>query len=331
MSSIRHLTGFSGSDGVVLQGGDAGWFLTDGRYTSQAAQEVTGYEVREYRNRVETLGELITGQGYTKVGYEADTLTVNQFRQLEAALPGIELVAVDADLQNLRVRKDTAEIELLAAVAGLAADALAKTFPQIRPGVRERDVALALEAAMMSLGADDRSFDTIVASGPRGALPHGKASDKEILSGELVTIDYGAVLRGYHSDETVTIVVGEPDVQQRKIHGVVKEAHDRAISAVKPGVPLKELDRIARSYIEEEGYGTYFGHGLGHGVGLDVHEPPTVSWRSEAVAEEGMVFTVEPGIYIPGWGGVRIEDTLVVTSGGCTVLTQAPKHLVVLH
>ncbi len=331
LSTVRYLSGFSGSDGVVLQGGDAGWFLTDGRYTSQAALEVSDYSIVEYRRKFEDLGELISNQHFRKVGFEADSLTVAQFRQLEEALPDIELVPVDNDFQNIRICKDPSEITLLTRVAELASASLMKTLGMIAPGVRERDVALALESAMRTAGAEDKSFDTIVASGQRGALPHGKATDKEIAAGELVTIDFGAVLQGYHSDETVTIAVGTPDAQQRKIHDIVKEAHDRALAAVKPGVPLKELDRIARSYIEVQGYGDYFGHGLGHGVGLDVHEPPTVSWRGDLVAEEGMVFTIEPGIYIPGWGGVRIEDTIVVTSDGCSILTTVPKELKSLH
>jgi Xaa-Pro aminopeptidase len=331
LSTIRYLSGFTGSDGIVVQGADAGWFMTDGRYTSQAKLEVTAYAVSEYRNKFESVSELIKNRRFGRIGFEADSLTVAQFRQLEETLAGIELVPVNGDFQNIRIRKDLSEITMLAKVAELASGALVETLDLLAQGVRERDVAWALESAMRTAGADDKSFDTIVASGPRGALPHGKATDRLINMGELVTIDFGAVMQGYHSDETVTVAVGNPDEQQKKIHGIVKDAHDCALAAVRPGIPLKELDRIARSFIEAQGYGDYFGHGLGHGVGLDVHEPPTVSWRGEMMAEEGMVFTIEPGIYIPGWGGVRIEDTVVVTSDGCTVLTRAPKELISLH
>lgn len=183
---------------------------------------------------------------------------------------------------------------------------------------------------MKNAGAEEKAFDFIVASGTRGALPHGKASDKIIAAGELVTIDFGAVYKGYFSDETVTFAVGRTDPRQEQIYSIVKDAHDLAMAAVKPGITFKALDALARDYITEAGFGSNFGHGLGHGVGLEVHESPTVSFRNDGVVEEGMVFTIEPGIYIPGWGGVRIEDTVAVTVDGCDVLTKVPKVLQVV-
>ncbi|RQW77102.1 MAG: M24 family metallopeptidase, partial [Geobacter sp.] len=211
--------------------------------------------------------------------------------------------------------------------AAIASAALLHVLTQVKPGAVERDIALALEFSLKQAGADDKSFDFIVASGPRGALPHGKASDRVIGTGELVTIDFGGIYRGYCSDETVTVAVGEPDARQREIYGIVKDAHDLAIAAAKPGISFRDLDGKARAYIDAKGYGRYFGHGLGHGVGLEVHEKPVVSSRGEGVAEEGMVFTIEPGIYIPDWGGVRIEDTVVVERDGCRTLTKVPKEL----
>jgi Xaa-Pro aminopeptidase len=196
----------------------------------------------------------------------------------------------------------------------------------IRPGVVERDVALALEYALKRRGAEEKAFDFIVASGTRGALPHGVASDKRLAEGELVTIDFGCRVDGYHADETVTLAVGRSaDVLQR-VFEVVLAAHDQALAAVAPGLPMVELDRIAREHIANAGYGEFFGHGLGHGVGLEVHEAPTVSARSKAVVQKGMVFTIEPGIYLPEVGGVRIEDMVVATDGGARVLTLIPKH-----
>jgi Xaa-Pro aminopeptidase len=189
---------------------------------------------------------------------------------------------------------------------------------------------LELEIEMRRRGADAKAFDFIVASGDRGAMPHGRASDKLLRAGELVTIDFGAVKDGYHSDETVTVAVGRPSDRGREIHNIVRQAHDRAIAAVRPGISCRELDAVARDFIREQGYGSYFGHGLGHGVGLEIHEKPVVSPRSEAVVAEGMVFTIEPGIYVPGFGGVRIEDTVAVTANGCVTLTQAPKNLILL-
>ena len=175
-----------------------------------------------------------------------------------------------------------------------------------------------------------KSFDFIVASGERGALPHGRASDKRLAAGELVTVDYGALYRGYCSDETVTVCLGQPDSRQREVYETVRVAQEIAIEAARPGMLFKELDAKARDYIKSKGFGQYFGHGLGHGIGLDIHEHPTVSPRSTTVIEEGMVFTVEPGIYIPGWGGVRIEDSVVMERDGVRRITRVPKQLMVL-
>jgi len=330
LPNIRYLTGFTGSDGALVLGKDKGWFLTDSRYTTQASLEVSGAGVVEYRVKSEGIAALLDAERVKKVGFEAEQTTVSFLKALEEALPEVEWLPVGSELDDLRIIKSADEMQLLAESAAIASQALLGALDSIRPGVPERDIALALEFAMKRGGADEKSFDFIVASGPRGALPHGKASEKLIRAGELVTIDFGAVYRGYHSDETVTISVGAPDSRQKEIYSIVKDAHDKALEAVKPGISLKELDGIARGFIEEKGYSNYFGHGLGHGVGLEVHEKPTVSFRSEQIAVEGMVFTIEPGIYIPDWGGVRIEDTVVVTQDGCRTLTKVSKELMVL-
>lgn len=328
--NIRYLTGFTGSDGVLVLGGNEGCFLTDSRYTTQASLEVTEFKTIEYRGKLEGVSSQLKGLGIRKVGFESEHTTVSLFRSLSEALPGIELVAIGVELDELRIIKSPEEIELLEKSAEIASNALLAILNKIKPGAVEHDLALALEFAMKNAGADEKSFDFIVASGVRGALPHGKASAKDIRAGELVTFDFGAVYRGYHSDETVTVAVGEPDSRQRDIYFIVKEAHDRAVAAVKPGISFKELDDLARCFIADEGYGQYFGHGLGHGVGLEVHEKPVVSFKNDGMVEEGMVFTIEPGVYIPDWGGVRIEDTVVVTANGCKTLTKFPKKLMVL-
>jgi Xaa-Pro aminopeptidase len=330
LPNIRYLTGFTGSDGALVLGRDNGWFLTDSRYTTQASFEVTGVEVIEYRLKKEGIADLLTAELINKSGFESEHTTVSFAQMLGEALPNVELVPIGSELDDLRMIKGVDELRLLVESAAIASQALLGILEMIRPGVRERDIALELEFAMKRRGAEEKSFDFIVASGARGALPHGKASDKVIRSGELVTIDFGAVYGGYNSDETVTLSVGNPDNRQREIYSIVKDAHDKALEAVKPGIALKELDGIARKHIEEKGYSNYFGHGLGHGVGLEVHEKPTVSFRSEQIAEEGMVFTIEPGIYIPDWGGVRIEDTVVVTRDGWQMLTGVPKELMIL-
>ncbi|MGD0843488.1 MAG: Xaa-Pro peptidase family protein [Geobacteraceae bacterium] len=330
LPNIRYLTGFTGSDGALVLAKDKGWFLTDSRYTTQASLEVTGYGVVEYRIKTEGIAALLNAEKVKKIGFEAEQTTVSFLRAVTEALPEVEWLPVGIELDDLRIIKSADELQLLAESAAIASQALIGVLDSIRAGVPERDIALALEFAMKRAGADEKSFDFIVASGPRGALPHGKASDKLIQAGELVTIDFGAVYRGYHSDETVTVAVGVPDSRQKEIYSIVKDAHDKALEAVKPGISLRELDDIARGFIDGKGFANFFGHGLGHGVGLEVHEKPTVSFRSEQVAAEGMVFTIEPGIYIPDWGGVRIEDTVVVTQDGCRTLTKVPKQLMVL-
>ncbi len=330
LCNIRYLCGFTGSDGALVVTREGGMFLSDSRYTTQAAREVTRFPSREYRGKLDGIASLIKEFRVDKVGFESEHMPVAQFRSLTDVLPGVELVPVGTELATLRQVKDAQELELLARTAEVASLSLLDICSEIRPGAKERDVALALEFAMKRAGAEEKSFDFIVASGVRGALPHGKASDKTIEAGELVTLDFGGVYQGYCSDETVTVAVGTPNERQREIYGIVKEAHDLALAAVRPGVTFRELDAIAREFISAQGYGEYFGHGLGHGVGLEVHEQPVVSFRSAGEAEAGMVFTIEPGIYIPGWGGVRIEDTVVVTPDGFRTLTKVPKALMVL-
>ena len=330
LHNIRYLCGFRGSEGVLLLTRDRGWFLCDSRYTTQAAAEVGEAEILDFTSKRDTVADLIKKQGFSRVGFEAAHTTVEIFTALSASLDGCELVALGAELDDIRSCKDADELQRLENVATLSSAALMAIRPLLRPGVKEVEVALELELEMRRRGADGRAFDFIVASGVRGSMPHGVASEKTLKAGELVTIDFGAVKEGYYSDETVTIAVGDPDARQQAIHGIVKKAHDMAIAAVRPGIACKELDAVAREYIRESGYGDYFGHGLGHGVGLEIHEKPVLSPRSDAVAVEGMVFTIEPGIYIPEFGGVRIEDTVAVTADGCRVLTQAPKDLFIL-
>ena len=330
LENIRYLCGFSGSDGALLLTRDKGWFLCDSRYTTQAGEEVRGVEISEYAAKFEAICSLVSENGFRRFGFESSHMLVSDFRQLSERLAGCELVGLGASLDAIRSRKDSEEVELLGRVAALASDSLQAVLATIRPGMSESVLALDLEIEMRRRGADARAFDFIVASGVRGAMPHGRASDKLLCIGELVTIDFGAVMDGYHSDETVTVALGRPNDQGLEIHETVRLAHDRAIAAVRPGLSCRELDAVARDFIAERGYGEYFGHGLGHGVGLDIHEKPVISPRSESIIEEGMVFTIEPGIYIPGFGGVRIEDTVVVTTDGCRLLTRSPKELIQL-
>jgi len=323
--NLRYLCNFSGSDGALVVTSDRLVFLTDSRYTMQASTEVSADAVCEYKVKVEGVVEQLRTAGVGRIGFEAE-LPFRTARELrEKGASGWQWFDYFDEVHGLRLHKSPVEVRMIGAAADLHVAALAEVEELIRPGYREKDVALALEFALRKLGAEEKAFDIIVASGLRGAMPHGVASDKLLADGELVTIDFGCRLAGYHSDETITLALGEVTDKLRMIFDVVLEAHDRALSAVSSGIALAELDRIARDHIRNCGYGDYFGHGLGHGVGLEIHEAPTLSPRGKAIAEEGMVFTIEPGIYLPGVGGVRIEDMVLVTATGFQTLTKIPK------
>jgi Xaa-Pro aminopeptidase len=324
--NLRYLCGFTGTEGALLVGREKTVFLTDSRYTEQARREVKADRIAEYPVRFKGVVGEAKSAGLARVGFEAETLPFAVVEKLRDEGEGIEWQPLSKPLRTLRCHKDSAEVETLERAADIAASAFEEILPLFRPGAVERDIALALEFAMKRRGAEEKSFDFIVASGDRGALPHGVASDRQIRAGELVTLDFGARWQGYHSDETVTLAVGRVDGRLREIYDIVLQAHDLAMNQVRPGIPLQELDRMARDYITEHGYGDNFGHGLGHGVGLEVHESPTVSPRSEEMTEAGMVITIEPGIYIPGLGGVRIEDTVLVTGDGFRRITRLNKE-----
>lgn len=323
--NIRYLCGFSGSDGVLLVTVDHLVFMTDSRYTTQANEEVSADRIIEYKTQADGVVDQLVSFEVTRIGFEAALAfgIVSGFQK--QGDPKWLWLHFKDELQSLRLHKGTDEISFIASAADLNVAGLAEIEEMIRPGIREKEIALALEFALRKLGAEEKAFDIIVASGLRGAMPHGVASDKLLVEGELVTIDFGCRLRGYHSDETVTLALGQVSNELQALFDTVLEAHDRALAAVAPGLALKELDRLARDHIQACGYGEYFGHGLGHGVGLEVHEAPTVSPRSTAIAEAGMVFTIEPGIYVPGVGGVRIEDMVLVTPEGHQTLTKIPK------
>lgn len=329
MVNIRYLCGFCGTDGALVVTHNQVFFLTDSRYTSQAKQQVDATEIVEYSDKLQAVGSVLrdtlNNRG-SKVGFESKLVSVDQFQRLEKECSACGFIAADDEIVGLRQIKDDDEIVCLTQAAHLNHLAWSRLLPEIKTGSSEADIALELEFILRKLGGEDKAFDFIVASGERGAMPHGVASSRQLQRGDLVTVDFGTKWQGYHSDETVTFGVGEVSHQLRKIYDVVLEAHDRALSSIELSASAREIDNVARQYIAEQGYGSYFGHGLGHGVGLEVHEAPVISPRSEVLLQAGMVFTIEPGIYIPGVGGVRIEDTVVLTDDGCRCLTQCPKH-----
>ena len=326
MPDIRYHCGFTGSDGVLLIRPDETVFLSDSRYQQQAHEQVTADRIVCYQMKIAALAEELEQEAIRRVGFDAARVTVAQFDDLrEQASAGIEWCPLRTCLEGLRALKSPEELQFLQAAADLNHSAFDQVLPRIAPGITERQIALELEMAMKQQGGEVNAFDFIVASGVRGALPHGIASDKPLASGELVTIDFGTRINGYHSDETVTLALGEVDGNLRQIFDIVLEAHDAALEAVAPDVPIADLDAVARDLIRTRGFGEYFGHGLGHGVGLEVHEFPALNSRSTGTLRSGMVVTIEPGIYLPDVGGVRIEDTVVVTDSGYRSLTSIPK------
>ncbi|MPL84335.1 Aminopeptidase YpdF [bioreactor metagenome] len=326
----RYFSGFTGTAGMLLISREKSFLITDFRYIEQAAMQAAHYEIVKHDiNPYETLISLIKDQCLDRVGFESDFTTVAIYQNFVQAIDEENLVPVTID--HLRVIKDFKELNLIKQAVRIADDAFSHILSFLKPGVSEQDIALELEYKMRQLGAEKVAFDIIVASGVRGALPHGVASPKKIASGDLVTMDFGAVYQGYHSDITRTVCVGKATRKQHEIYDVVLKAQLAGLQEIKSGNSCQSVDSAARIVIKKHNYGEYFGHGLGHGVGLFIHEEPRLSpSNQQGVLAENMVVTVEPGIYIPEWGGVRIEDTVVVTAHNVEILTKSSKQFIEL-
>lgn len=330
-SNRRYITGFTGSSGFALVTLQEAILLTDFRYIKQAEEQSPHFKiVRHSRQVFDTLRETCRELGLSSLAFEKDHLTYGQVEKLREALDGLSTVPVSGLIESLRMVKDEQELAILRKAVAIVDEVFNRIIQEIRPGLQEREIAVRMETMMRELGASGSAFDIIVASGPRSALPHGVASERVLEKGDLITLDFGAVYQGYCSDLTRTVMLGEPSPKQREIYEIVKEAQQAAVDGIRPGITGREADAIAREKIAAAGYGDYFGHGTGHGIGLDVHESPTVSPFGEQVLAPGMVVTVEPGIYLPEFGGVRIEDDVVVTENGHEVLTQSSKELIIL-
>ncbi|MCZ7582863.1 MAG: Xaa-Pro peptidase family protein [Deltaproteobacteria bacterium] len=326
LSNVRYLSGFTGTEGCLVIGASRAFFLSDSRYATQAEDQVDGFDIRIGSDKIKNIAAALGDLGATRVGFEDETLPVARLKAVEDAANGAKFSGVGKRVDALRLRKDPEEIAVMRRAAWAAEVGFKAALAMTRPGVTENELALELEMGMRRAGATKPSFDLIVASGPRGALPHGIASDRRLEDGDMVVFDFGCVLEGYCSDQTVTVALGNVGEEERKVYEIVREAQERALDALRPGVALKDVDHAARDYIDKAGYGAYFGHGLGHGVGLEIHEDPRLSRVSEFVAEPGMVVTVEPGIYLPERFGVRIEDTVVITESGYDKLTSIDKN-----
>jgi Xaa-Pro aminopeptidase len=329
--NIRYLTGFTGGDGALMVGPDWLTLLVDGRYTTQARAEAGGAEIFEFRKRADGIMATAHRHGVGSVGFESPVLSVEEYLRLKESLPEVTFLPLSDAFQLLRAVKDDGEVDRIREAARIAGEALAAVREMIRPGVREKEIALELEYRMRRGGAEQVSFETIVAAGANSALPHATPGCRPIMDGDCVMIDSGAVCDGYHSDETCTFVIGRASERQREVYGLVREAHDRAIRAIRAGVSCGEIDGMARSCLAEAGLGDAFAHGAGHGVGLDIHEAPRLAAGREELLRAGMVVTVEPGVYLPGLWGVRIEDTVLVTEEGCEILTPTSKDLTIIE
>ena len=331
LENLHYFSGFTGDDSMLVIGMNTAQLVTDFRYVEQAAEEAPDFQVKKQeKGLLKRVAEIINEDGLSKVGFEGGSLCYDWHRKIAGQLHDVDF-SHSVSLDSLRQIKSQEELACIRRAMAIGDEAFAYILTYIRPGISEMDVAAALENCMRQKGSLRPSFATIVASGKRGSLPHGTATEKLINVGEFVTMDYGAVYKGYHSDMTRTVCVGRADEKQRHVYSTVLKAQELGVSLVQPGASGKGVDEKVRRQIAEAGYGRYFGHGLGHSLGLEIHEEPRLSPSStcEALAEN-MLVTVEPGIYIPDWGGVRIEDTVAVREGGCEILAHSPKELIEL-
>jgi len=328
LSNVRYLCGFSGSSGTMLVTRKSAWFFTDFRYKEQTKQEVRGCRSRILSRGLFADFPVEYIRGVKRLGVEQDHMNIATFKLLRKRLKGPKLVPARDLVLRLRRTKDKTEVALIRKAQAVTDSVFRWLLDNTRPGVTERELGAEIEYRFKRHG--ESAFPPIAASGPNSALPHASPSDRRLRRGDAVTFDMGCRRDGYCSDMTRTFFLGKPNDDLRQVYLIVAEAQKRALAGIRPGASCAEVDALARDYIRDEGYGPYFGHGLGHGVGLLVHEQPGLSHKSKDKLAEGDVVTVEPGIYLPGLGGVRIEDMVLVTRNGYENLTKSPKELIEL-
>ncbi len=328
---VRYLSGFSGSNGLVVVTLHKSYFVTDNRYAEQSKQEIKNYSL------IIVPKDLFDGiilkdlfQSGSNIGYEENYLSVASFNRIRKRLPGIHLQRMVNIIEQLTVVKEKSEVESIREAIRISDKVFSYILNIIKPGMRESDLAAEIAYRHRLFGAERDGFETIVASGHRGALPHGIATDRKFKKGEFVTFDFGCVVNGYHSDITRTIALGKVTADQEKMYLAVLEAQECAISEVKEGIPVKKIDAIARAVLKKHNFDKYFTHGLGHGIGLHIHENPRVASDSNEILQQGNVITIEPGVYISGVGGIRIEDDILVHPNFGEVLNHSPKSLLIL-
>jgi len=333
LDHVRYLSGYTGSNGLLVITNREAQFLTDFRYTDQARKEVTGAKVKVIE-KGDLIGNLADFPEFNKknlrLGYSSGYLPVAGAEQLKSVLSNALLIPADYIMSDLGWVKDRDEIASTRRAVKISDIAFERILPIITPGVRERELAAELEYQMAMLGSEKPAFESIVASGPRSAMPHGVATSRKIKKGDLITFDFGATVNGYVSDITRTVVLGKATSRQKRIYGIVLRSQLAGIKKVKAGIAGKDVDDVCRKIISKAGYGKQFGHGTGHGIGFYIHMGPRLAPKSENKLAVNQIFTIEPGIYISGWGGVRIEDDVLVTRKGGEVLNKAPKNLLEL-
>jgi Xaa-Pro aminopeptidase len=327
----RYLSNFSGSDGVLLISSDTAAIMTDFRFFEQVEEEVSGFVLEKQGPLFwQSVVELFRKYHWKRVGFEASAVTFQDYKTLTDLVPApIQLVPLNDLVETLRWVKDQQEIELLAKAEQITDTALQKTMALVKPGMKEREMALEFDYQLRLQGAEGNSFTTIALSGERSSLPHGVPSEREIRPGDLVLLDCGALYQGYCADLTRTMVMGTASAEQKGIYQIVLRAQELALAHLKAGLIGSEVDKVARVFLAEQGYGQNFGHGLGHSVGLNIHESPRLSVTEKNFIPANAVITVEPGVYIPGWGGIRIEDLVVVEENGIRNLSGSPKQALI--
>lgn len=326
--NIFYYSGFTSGDAYLLISHDRQLLITDSRYTIQAHEQAPDFEVVDITTGFDEIFKMIHT---SYIGYEENVMSVKQYRSLRNKTGDRqELVEMSKQINWLRRIKDEDEIKTIAAAEEIGDMAFSYILDELHVGMSERKAALMLESFMKEQGASALSFDTIAASGKRSAMPHGMASEKFIEKGDFLTLDFGCIYKGYCSDMTRTVVFGNPDEKQKEIYDTVLRAQEAALKIIRPGIKCSEVDAAARKVIHDAGYGRNFGHGLGHSVGIEIHEMPSFSPKCEDIVEKGHVITVEPGIYVEDFGGVRIEDLVAVTDDGINDLTHSPKELIII-
>ncbi len=325
--NLYYFSGFTGGEGLLVFTPEKKYIIVDGRYTLQAREQVKDFEVVEYKASPYML---IADMGFDKIGFEDKTISYNSFKMMSRAMPSVTSIGVSDYLDEYRKIKSEEECKNIRYAEKIGDMAFEHILPFIKPGITEREIALELEFFMKKQGASALSFDTIVAVGERAALPHANLTDTRVEEGKVVLMDYGCVYNGYCSDMTRTVAVGYADDKTKNIYDTVLKAQLSAIAEIKSGINSKAVDKIARDIITQAGYGEGFTHSLGHGVGLEIHEQPNLSPKSEDALKAGNVVTVEPGIYVEGFCGVRIEDLVLVTDEGCENFTHSTKDFIIL-